>query len=185
MLNITSRVAQFDLHPHAPEPDHDGKAHVQTCSIANPPHASPWQSHPPHCDKSDAVMQYAECIYLITRGYWIFPVIVGSLSLLANVGLLSTIYRQHWVMLSLVQHTRLLPLVHLGWVRAVPAHVVVPGDIVVVQRGNATADLVLLRGSCLVEESMLSGEVRVLSCAVLSCAVLGCLGCAVLCCAGL
>lgn len=167
MLNITSVVERFDLHSHVPGPDHNGKAYVQTFSITDPPHASPWQAHPPHCDKADAVMQYAGCIYLIVRGYWIFPVIVGTLSLLANVGVLSTIYRQHWIMLSLVQHTRLLPLVHLGWVRAVPAHVVVPGDIVVVQRGIATADLVLLRGSCLVEESMLSGEVRVLSCPVM------------------
>ena len=35
-----------------------------------------------------------------------------------------------------------------------------PGDIVVVLRGKATCDMVLLQGTCLVEESMLSGEVR-------------------------
>jgi len=35
----------------------------------------------------------------------------------------------------------------------------VPGDVVVVLRGKATCDMVLLRGNCLVEESMLSGEV--------------------------
>lgn len=35
----------------------------------------------------------------------------------------------------------------------------VPGDVVVLQRGKATCDMVLLRGAGLVEESMLSGEV--------------------------
>ena len=130
-----------------------------------------------------SAMQYVECIYLIIRGYWIFPAIVASLSLLVNSTLLRSIYQQHRLMLSLVQQHRVLPLVHLGWVRAVPAHVVVPGDVVVLQRGKATADLVLLRGSALVEESMLSGEVRWVV-AVLCCAGLAVLCCAVLCCAG-
>ena len=35
----------------------------------------------------------------------------------------------------------------------------VPGDVIVVLQGRATCDMVLLWGSCLVEESMLSGEV--------------------------
>lgn len=107
----------------------------------------------------DLIVQYIECIYLVVRGYWIFPAIVAPLSLFVNTMMVTTTHRQHWLMLSLVQHARLLPLVQLGWVRAVPAHLVVPGDVVVLQRGKATADLVLLRGSCLVEESMLSGKV--------------------------
>ena len=43
--------------------------------------------------------------------------------------------------------------------RAVSSHRLVPGDVVVVLRGKATCDLVLLQGNCLVEESILSGEV--------------------------
>lgn len=39
-----------------------------------------------------------------------------------------------------------------------------PGDVVVLQRGKATCDMVLLKGSCLVEESMLSGEVGLSLC---------------------
>ena len=34
-----------------------------------------------------------------------------------------------------------------------------PGDVIVVLQGRATCDMVLIQGSCLVEESMLSGEV--------------------------
>ena len=44
--------------------------------------------------------------------------------------------------------------------RPVSSHRLVPGDVVVLLRGKATCDMVLLQGSCLVEESMLSGEVR-------------------------
>jgi len=43
--------------------------------------------------------------------------------------------------------------------RAVASHSLVPGDVLVLLRGKASCDMVLLRGSCLVEESMLSGEV--------------------------
>ncbi len=43
--------------------------------------------------------------------------------------------------------------------RAVSSQRLVPGDVIVVLKGKATCDMVLLRGSCLVEESMLSGEV--------------------------
>ena len=43
--------------------------------------------------------------------------------------------------------------------RAVASHRLVPGDVVVLLPGKATCDMVLLRGNCLVEESLLSGEV--------------------------
>ena len=43
--------------------------------------------------------------------------------------------------------------------RAVSSRRLVPGDVLVLLRGKATCDMVLLRGNCLVEESMLSGEV--------------------------
>ena len=44
--------------------------------------------------------------------------------------------------------------------RAVSSRRLVPGDVIVVLQGRATCDMVLLQGSCLVEESILSGEVR-------------------------
>lgn len=45
--------------------------------------------------------------------------------------------------------------------RGVSSHRLVPGDLVVVLPGKATCDMVLLQGGCLVEESVLSGEVCV------------------------
>ena len=47
--------------------------------------------------------------------------------------------------------------------RAVSSRRLVPGDVVVLPRGKAACDMVLIRGSCLVEESMLSGEASCVS----------------------
>ena len=97
------------------------------------------------------------------KGYWIFPTIVATLSLAANVDLIFTLRKQHQALMKLINQRRIVPLVRRGWVRALPAWKLVPGDVVVLQRGKAACDMVLLRGSCLVEESMLSGEVAVQS----------------------
>lgn len=43
--------------------------------------------------------------------------------------------------------------------RGMASYRLVPGDIVVLQQGKATCDMVLLQGNCLVDESILSGEV--------------------------
>ena len=75
-------------------------------------------------------------------------------------------YRQYRGLADLSSSNRLVPVVTAGWVRAATSHALVPGDVVVVQEGKASCDMVLLRGSCLVEESMLSGEV---SCCVMLC----------------
>ena len=56
----------------------------------------------------------------------------------------------------------LVPFVWVGRVLALSSRHLVPGDVVVLHRGKATCDMVLLRGAGLVEESMLSGEVRIL-----------------------
>ena len=85
--------------------------------------------------------------------------LVAILSLLGSAGLVWTIRRQHKLMSGMLNRAGIVPIVRRGWVRAMPAWKLVPGDIVVLQRGKATCDLVLLKGSCLVEESMLSGEV--------------------------
>lgn len=43
--------------------------------------------------------------------------------------------------------------------RAISSRWLVPGDVIVVLPGKATCDMVLLQGNCLVEESVLYGEV--------------------------
>jgi P-type E1-E2 ATPase len=51
-----------------------------------------------------------------------------------------------------------VPFVWVGRIMALSSRRLVPGDVVVLQRGKATCDMVLLRGAGLVEESMMSGE---------------------------
>ena len=68
---------------------------------------------------------------------------------------------------ALMNVVRLTPVVQGGWVRAMSSYRLVPGDVVVLQHGRALSDLVLLQGTCLVNESMLSGEV----CTFCSCSV--------------
>lgn len=109
-------------------------------------------------------VQYLECIYLVTRGRWIFPTIVATFSLAGTFGLVWRIRQQHKIMTGMVNQCGIVPLVQRGWVRALPAWKLVPGDVVVLQRGKAVCDMVLLNGNCLVEESMLSGEVRLCLC---------------------
>lgn len=81
--------------------------------------------------------------------------------------MLITLQKQRQKMMALVNHCRLTPIVFKGWVRATSSHTLVPGDVVVLQRGKATCDMVVLQGACLVVESMLSGEVTMLLLAVL------------------
>lgn len=101
-----------------------------------------------------------ECIYLLCRRRdVVLGAVMAIVSLAANAGLLSTVRHQHHVMKQLVNRRSIVPVVHFGWVRALASWRLVPGDVVVLQRGRVSCDMVLLRGSCLVEESMLSGEV--------------------------
>ena len=51
-----------------------------------------------------------------------------------------------------------VPFVWVGRIMALSSRRLVPGDVVVLQRGKATCDMALLRGAGLVEESMMSGE---------------------------
>ena len=94
------------------------------------------------------------------RAYYWLPVLLLSLTGAAAVSLAHTLRRQRLKVMALVNHCRLTPIVQAGWVRAVSSHTLVPGDVVVLQRGKAMCDMVLLQGACLVVESMLSGEVN-------------------------
>jgi len=73
--------------------------------------------------------------------------------------LVHTLRRQRKKIIALVNECRLTPLVWDGWVRAISSHRLLPGDVMVLQPGKALCDMVVLQGTCLVMESMLSGEV--------------------------
>ena len=104
-------------------------------------------------------MQMLEVGYLLYCGRYFYPVIILSIFLASAVLLIHTLRRQRKKIKALVNECRLTPLVWDGWVRAISSHRLLPGDVMVLQQGKALCDMVVLQGTCLVVESMLSGEV--------------------------
>lgn len=92
-------------------------------------------------------------------GSWFLPVLILILVWAATVNLILILRRQRKKVMALVNECRLTALVWEGWVRAVSSHRLIPGDIIVLRQGKAVCDIIILQGSCLVMESMLSGEV--------------------------
>ena len=111
------------------------------------------------CNLHLAALQFLEVAYMMYVGRWFYPVLSLLLFSAAMVNLGTTLRRQRLKVMAMVNGCRLMPLVWEGWVRAVSSHRLLPGDIVVLRPGKAMCDMVLLQGSCLVMESMLSGEV--------------------------
>lgn len=107
------------------------------------------------------LLQSLEVGYLIYSGRYFYPILIIAFSLAAMVGLATTLHKQHSKVMALMNKCRLTPLVHEKWVRATASYRLVPGDVIVLQKGRALCDMVLLRGLCLVTESMLSGEVPI------------------------
>ena len=97
---------------------------------------------------------------MICTGYYAFPIFILLLSTCSLLHFKMILNRQRARLMDLVNQNRLMPVVRAGWVRAMLSHLLVPGDVVVIRPGKAPCDMVVLTGACLVEESMLSGEVR-------------------------
>lgn len=91
--------------------------------------------------------------------YFSYPVALFAILLIGSGASSYLLYCQRLRLVSMATERHLVPLLHQNYVRALLSKQLVPGDVIVVQRGRVTCDMVLLRGTCLVEESMLSGEV--------------------------
>ncbi|KAL3147353.1 hypothetical protein ABBQ32_002836 [Trebouxia sp. C0010 RCD-2024] len=91
--------------------------------------------------------------------YYSYPVALFAILLIGSGASSYLLYCQRLRLVSMATQRHLVPLLHQKFVRALLSKQLVPGDVIVVQRGRVTCDMVLLRGTCLVEESMLSGEV--------------------------
>lgn len=109
-------------------------------------------------------VQHLEAAYLLYRGRYFLPIVVIVVGAATNCFIAISRRRLSRKVKALMNEVRLTPVVQDGWVRAMSSHRLVPGDVVVMQQGRALSDLVLLRGACLVTESMLSGEVNSLQC---------------------
>ncbi|KAG2425624.1 hypothetical protein HYH02_014997 [Chlamydomonas schloesseri] len=92
----------------------------------------------------DAYYSYAVCIAVIT---WF--------------SIISAAYEAHQNMKRLAEIAHFecqVDVVRGGEVVRLPSSVLVPGDLVVVAPGTLPCDLVLLRGECILDENMLTGE---------------------------
>lgn len=105
-------------------------------------------------------LQWLQMAYLIYRRRYIFPILIPLCHGPAVAAIMFGHYQRHRKVMALMNHCRLTPMVQQRWVRAIASWRLVPGDVVVLQPGRATCDMVLLQGACLVTESMLTGEVR-------------------------
>lgn len=110
------------------------------------------------------VMQMVQTVlWVSTFKVYLLPFLLLGI-LLAGVATTATVAHRQKVRLAAVFRRQfLVPRVTRGYVRAVKASQLVPGDVIVVQPGMAVCDLVLLRGTCLVEDASLTGEVCLLN----------------------
>lgn len=102
-------------------------------------------------------------VWMYAFTYFFFPTVLLAIILLGTCVTVSLTYRQRKMLVKIFAQSRLVPYVRKGYVRAAVSHRLVPGDVIVVQPGYGACDMVLLRGNCLVEDSMLSGEVNIFS----------------------
>lgn len=91
--------------------------------------------------------------------YYIYPFVLLAVLFMGIATSVGVLYRQKARLAALTTQTFLIPYVNKGYIRAMKGSQLVPGDVIVVQPGVAVCDLVLLRGSCLVEDASLTGEV--------------------------
>ena len=91
---------------------------------------------------------------------FIYPGVLLGIICLGTLVSGQAIYQQRRRVTRALNQMRLVPFVRKGYVRAMLAKDLVPGDVVVVQQGLATCDMVILRGSCLIDDAMLLGEVQ-------------------------
>ena len=103
------------------------------------------------------VMQTA--LWVATFKVYLLPFLLLGILLAGMTTSVSVAYRQRVRLAAVFRRHFLVPRVTRGYVRALKSSQLVPGDVIVVQPGMAVCDLVLLRGTCLVEDASLTGEV--------------------------
>ena len=108
------------------------------------------------------MLQLLELAYLLYLERWFYPIVCGVLNVFVITVFLRFSHAQQRKVMNLVNVVRVVPIVSNGYVHAIASHKLVPGDVIVLQKGKATCDMVVLRGTCLVVEATLSGEVRTL-----------------------
>ncbi|DBB14077.1 TPA: hypothetical protein ACH3X3_001037 [Trebouxia sp. C0006] len=104
------------------------------------------------------IVQFAEIIFITYEQDYKLAGLLVFVTISSCIISVYKLYQSRMGLYQSVSQQRLVAVVQAGRVRAVSSRRLVPGDVVVLLPGKATCDMVLLRGSCLVEESLLSGE---------------------------
>lgn len=141
-----------------------------TCDSHGAPMYAPMLVHltkPLLADLSACCLTCSMPLQIVILGLWMyclqyfaFPAVLLAILLVGTAISVSLTYRQRRTLANICSQTYVVPYVRKGYVRATIARRLIPGDVVVVQQGIAVCDMVLLRGNCLVEDSMISGDVR-------------------------
>ncbi|KAL0020340.1 hypothetical protein WJX77_012513 [Trebouxia sp. C0004] len=105
------------------------------------------------------IIQSAELLlWMYAFQYYLYPIALFGIMLFGSGASGYLQYRQRMRLVALLTKRQLVPVLYKKFVRALLAKQLVPGDVIVVRKGRAACDMVMLWGKCLVEESMLSGE---------------------------
>ena len=118
-------------------------------------------------------------IWMWAYAYYTYPAVLFAILVIGSGASSYLLHQQRLRLVNLATQRHLIPVLYQNFVRALLAKYLVPGDVIVVQRGTAVCDMVLLRGTCLAEESMLSGEVWALATLGLDSKVVGLFGCVI------
>ncbi|KAL3140952.1 hypothetical protein ABBQ32_005476 [Trebouxia sp. C0010 RCD-2024] len=90
--------------------------------------------------------------------YYSYTMVLAAIVLMGCVLSASLLHGQQKRLAAVANQTRLVPIVNKGRVHAMKSQHLVPGDVIVVQPGQAVCDMVLLQGNALTEESRLTGQ---------------------------
>lgn len=112
---------------------------------------------------ASATLQMLELgLWMWSFAYYIYPSVLLGIILVGTALSGNLVYQQRKRLTAAFSQVNVAPVVRKGYVHAIRVQQLVPGDVVVVQQALAVCDMVLLRGNCLVDESMLTGEVLLL-----------------------
>ncbi|DBA99058.1 TPA: hypothetical protein ACH3X1_014197 [Trebouxia sp. C0004] len=104
------------------------------------------------------IVQFAEITFIAYEQDYKLAGLLAFVTISSCFVSVYKLYQSRMKLYQSVSQQRLVAIVQAGRVRAMSSRQLVPGDVVVLLPGKATCDMVLLRGNCLVEESLLSGE---------------------------
>ncbi|GAB4820540.1 hypothetical protein N2152v2_007586 [Parachlorella kessleri] len=104
------------------------------------------------------VFQYASVTIWCLQQYYSYSFIILGITLFSILSTVVSTYSYRRRLAALAHYVCEVRLLQSGREVTVPSTELVPGDVVVVTPGILPCDVVLVRGECIVDENMLTGE---------------------------